>query len=90
MAKRGKLDIMKDILKTVQDNHNSIKPTPLMRKSNASSSRFKEYFSELIEKEFVKEITNNKGEKFVSLTDKGFKFLEKYRTIIDFIEEFKL
>ncbi|MDD5193171.1 MAG: winged helix-turn-helix domain-containing protein [Candidatus Nanoarchaeia archaeon] len=87
--KRGKLEIIKDLLKTIQENNNSIKATPLLRKSNLSTSRFKEYFSELEKKGFVKEINHN-GEKFLSLNEKGFKFLEKYRTIIDFIDEFEL
>jgi predicted transcriptional regulator len=87
--KRGKLEIIKDILKIIQENNNLIKPTPLLRKSNVSTLRFKEYFSELLKKEFVRE-TNYNGEKFVSLTDKGFKFLEKYKSIIDFIDEFEL
>ena len=46
--KRGKLEIMRDILKIVQDNKNSIKPTPLLRKSKMSSSGFKEYYIDLI------------------------------------------
>jgi len=88
MVKRGKLDIIKDILKIIQ-KHDSIKPTPLLRKSNISSGRFKEYFLDLLKKDFVKETYNNK-EKFISLTEKGQKFLEKYKTIISFIEEFEL
>ena len=89
MTKRGKLEIIYDILKTIQKNNNSIKSTPLLRKSNISTARFKEYFSELIAKNFVREI-NHKGENFISLTDKGFKFVEKYNTIINFIDEFEL
>jgi predicted transcriptional regulator len=89
MTKRGKLNIIYDILKIIQQNKNIIKPTPLLRKSNVSTKRFKEYFSELIAKDFVRE-ANHKGEKFISLTDRGFKFLDKYRTIVDFIEEFEL
>jgi predicted transcriptional regulator len=89
MTKRGKLEIIKDILKIIQENHNSIKPTPLLRQSNISSSRFKEYFYELINKKFVKEI-NHKGNNYVSLTEKGLRFLEKYKTIVDFIDEFEL
>jgi len=42
--KRNKLEIIQDILKIIKQNHNSIKPTPLLRKSNLSSSRFNEYF----------------------------------------------
>ena len=89
MAKRGKLDIMKDILSIIHQSHDSIKITPLIRQSNMSSARFKEYYSELIEKKLVKEISNN-GNKFISLTDKGHRFLEKYKTIVSFIEEFEL
>jgi predicted transcriptional regulator len=89
MVKRGKLEIIYDILKIIQENNNSIKPTPLLRQSNVSTIRFKEYFSELIAKDFVREV-NHKGENFISLTDKGFKFLEKYKTIVNFIEEFEL
>lgn len=90
MVKRGKLEIIKDILNIIRESYNSIKLTPLLRKSNISSARFKEYLSELIEKKFIKEVINQNEEKFVSLTDKGFKFLEKYKTIIDFIDEFEL
>lgn len=89
MTKRNKLEIIRDILKTVKDNRNKIKITPLLRQSNISSLRFKEYFNEIIKKNFVKEI-NFHGNKFVSLTEKGEKFLEKYKTIIAFIEEFEL
>lgn len=90
MVKRGKLEIMKDILKIIRENRNSIKPTPLLRKSKLSSLRFKEYYIELIEKNLIKEMSGKKGDKFVILTEKSFKFLEKYKTIIDFIEEFDL
>ncbi|HJX50329.1 MAG TPA: winged helix-turn-helix domain-containing protein [Candidatus Nanoarchaeia archaeon] len=89
MAKRNRLEIIQDILKIIQENHNSIKPTPLLRQSNISTARFKEYFNDLIKKKFIKEI-NNKNNKSISLTDKGFKFLEKYRIITGFIEEFEL
>jgi predicted transcriptional regulator len=89
MAKRNKLEIIRDILRIIQENRNKIKITPLIRQSNISSSRFKKYFGELLEKEFVKEI-NFSGNKFISLDEKGQRFLEKYKTIVDFIDEFEL
>jgi predicted transcriptional regulator len=89
MAKRGKLEIIKDILLIIYENHNSIKITPLIRRSNISSQRFKEYYLELLKKEFILE-TDNKGTKFISITEKGSKFMEKYKTIVNFIEEFEL
>jgi predicted transcriptional regulator len=89
MAKRGKLEIMRDILKIIRENKNLIKPTPLLRKSNLSSASFQEYFSELLEKGFIREIEDKNG-KSIGLTDKGFRFLERYQTIISFIDEFEL
>jgi predicted transcriptional regulator len=90
MIKRGKLEIIKDILNIIRGDSNKIKSTPLLRKSNLSSARFKEYLSELTEKGFIKRSVDKNGEKFICLAEKGFKFLDKYRAIIDFIEEFEL
>jgi len=87
MAKRNKLEIIRDILKIIQENR-AIKSTPLIRKSNLSSSRFKEYYLELLNKEFIKE-TYGKN-KTITLSKKGYKYLEKYSTIISFIDEFEL
>ena len=89
MTKRGKLEIIKDVLSIIYKNHNSIKITPLIRQSNISSTRFKEYYSELLNKNLIKE-NSHKENKTISLTDKGHQFLEKYKTIINFINEFEL
>jgi predicted transcriptional regulator len=87
--KRERLEIIKDILEIVKDNI-SIKTTPLLRKSNLSSQRFTEYLTELLKKELLKESLDKKQKKIIKLTDKGFKYLEKYRTIKNFIDEFDL
>ena len=89
MRKRDRLEVIFDILKIIQTNHNSIKPTPLLRYSNLSSKSFAEYFNELQKKELVKEV-NDKGRKYITLTDKGFRFLDKYKMIRGFIDEFDL
>ena len=88
--RRDRLEVVYDILKIIRQHHNSIKPTPLLRYSNLSSQSFSEYLNELLEKGFVKEITDEKGKKFLTLTDKGFRYLEKYKLILGFIEEFEL
>jgi predicted transcriptional regulator len=87
MAKRNKLEIVRDVLKIIQENR-QIRPTPLLRKSNISSSRFKEYYSELLDKEFILE-TDEKN-KQIKLTEKGQRYLEKYLAIVNFIDEFDL
>lgn len=88
--RRERLEVIFDILKLISDNHNSIKPTPLLRRSNLSSSGFFEYYAELVAKGFIKEMTNDRGKKYVTLTDKGFRYLEKYRQIRGLIAEFEL
>ncbi len=88
--KRDRLEVIYDILKLISENNNSIKPTPLLRKSNLSSSSFVTYFNELIKKEFVIKTEDKKNKKHITLTDKGFKYLEKYKYIIGFIEDFNL
>lgn len=89
MIKRERLEIIRDILKIIQDSGGLIKFTPLLRKSNLSSQRFTEYIDELIKKEFIKNILN-KNNRQIILTEKGFMYLKKYENIIEFIEEFGL
>jgi len=88
--KRDRLEVIYDILKTISENHNSIKPTPLLRYSNLSSNSFAEYFRDLKSKSLIKEIVDQKGSKYITLTDKGFKYLAKYQLIKGFINEFEL
>ena len=89
MKKRDRLGVIFDLLKVISD-HNNIKPTPLLRRSNLSSQRFSEYLNEMLKKGFIREALDNKNKKFYTLTDKGFRYLEKYKTILGFIEEFEL
>lgn len=88
--KRDRLSVIYDLLSTIMNNNNSIKPTPLLRYSNLSSQSFSEYFDEMLKKGFVKEVVDKKNKKFITLTDKGFKYLEKYQIILGFIDEFEL
>ncbi|MBU0757786.1 MAG: hypothetical protein KKF44_06970 [Nanoarchaeota archaeon] len=88
--KRDRLEIINSILMIIHDNKNSIKPTPLLRFSNISSQSFTDYYSEMLKKGFIREEFDKKDRKYISLTDKGFKYLEKYKYILEFIDEFEL
>ncbi len=90
MKKRERLQVIYDLLKVIRDHHNSIKPTPLLRYSNLSTQRFNEYIEELLEKGFVKIVVDKKKKKYYTLTDDGFKYLEKYQLIQEFIADFNL
>ncbi|OGJ17083.1 hypothetical protein A3K73_01510 [Candidatus Pacearchaeota archaeon RBG_13_36_9] len=89
MPKRERLEIIKDILEVVKNNR-AIKMTPLLRKSNLSSQRFVEYFKELSDKGFITESVDKHGKKVYFLSEKGFRYLEKYKTIMGFINELEL
>ena len=88
--KRERLEVIRDILKIIKDHHNSIKTTPLLRKSGLSSKNFSGYFKELLSKNLIQETTDKKGKKQITLTEKGFKYILKYEKIHGFIEEFEL
>ena len=90
IRKRDRLEVVYDILNIIKNNKNSIKPTPLLRHSNLSSQSFSEYYNDLLNKGLIREILDKKGKKFITLTDKGFVFLEKYKLILGFIDEFEL
>ncbi len=88
--KRDRLGVIYDILRIIRANYNSIRPTPLLRYSNLSSQSYSEYYNELLQKGFIKEVIDKKGKKYITLTDKGFKYLEKYKLILGFVDEFEL
>ena len=88
--KRSKIEVIYDILNTIVEKNNSIRITPLTRYSNLSFQSFNEYYFELLNKELIKENKDKKGNKFISLTEKGFKYLSEYKVVVKFIEEFEL
>ena len=87
--KRERLEVIKDILRAIRDNRN-IKPTRLLYASNLSPQMFKDYINELIIKNFIKLDIDEKDKKTFSLTTKGNNFLEEYRVIENFVENFGL
>ena len=88
--KRERLEVIYDILSTIRSKNNSIKPTRLMQACNLSTPMFKQYIDELTKKGFLIEVINDKGQKFYSLQDHGFRFLEQYQKIVTFIKDFGL
>jgi len=86
--KRERLEIIKDILNSIRQSRN-IKPTRLLYASNLSPQMFKEYVDELISKNFIS-VEREGKKKTMSLTKKGYNFLEEYNLIENFIENFGL
>ncbi len=88
-SKRGRLEIIHDLLHAINEKGGTIKPTHLLYKSNLSHQKMKEYVEELMEKGFVKE-NNNKEKKCYSITDKGIEFVNEFKRIKQFSESFGL
>jgi predicted transcriptional regulator len=87
--KRERLEVIRDILNTIRQTR-EIKPTRLLYASNLSPQMFKDYINELIAKEFIKlEISDNEKKTF-SITKKGSDFLQEYKVIENFIDNFGL
>ncbi len=87
--KRERLEVIRDILNSIRNNR-EIKPTRLLYSSNLSPQMFKDYVDELIKKNFVVLETTPKGKKFFRLKKKGNDFLEEYKIIENFVENFGL
>ena len=86
--KRERLAVIKDILISIRGTRN-IKPTRLLYSSNLSPQMFKDYMDELISKGFIK-MEYFESRKTFSLTNKGNDFLEQYKLIENFVENFGL
>ncbi|MAG39601.1 hypothetical protein CMI41_01365 [Candidatus Pacearchaeota archaeon] len=86
--KRERRTIIRDILKEI-NKAKSIKPTRLLYSSNLSPQMFKEYISELLDKNLISE-EKEKTHKFFLLTKKGKDFLEKYAELEAMIKNFGL
>lgn len=87
--KRDRLDIIVDMLSSIQDKGGEIKPTHLMYKSNLAHRQMKLYLEELLEKELVKKILK-KDYEYIIITDSGLKFLEKIKEMKEFERTFGL
>jgi len=87
--KRERLEVIKDILNAIRTNR-KIKPTRLLYASNLSPQMFKDYVNELIKKDFIKLDIDEKEKKTFSITRKGMEFLQEYKVIENFVENFGL
>jgi len=87
--KRERLGVIKDILESIRESR-QIKPTRLLYASNLSPQMFKEYINELISKGFIMLDIDKKDKKTFSLTGKGNEFLQEYRIIENFVDNFGL
>lgn len=87
--KRQRLDVIKDILQVIQKNR-KIKPTRLLYASNLSPQMFKDYIDELLAKGLIKTEIDENDKKLFFITPKGNNFIQEYKVVENFIENFGL
>ena len=89
LRKRSRLDIITDMLASIQNNGGEIKPTHLMYKSNLSHVQMKSYLEELLEKEVIKKV-KIKNYDYIAITEKGIDFFIKLKEMKEFGRAFGL
>jgi predicted transcriptional regulator len=87
--RRTHLDIIYDILYSIQQKGGKIKPTHLLYKSNLSHKRMTEYMKELQTKSLVEEEAA-KNKKLFVITESGLKFLVELKKVKEFTDAFGL
>ena len=87
--RRGKLEIIADILSSIQNKEGKIKPTHLLYKSNLSHAKLKEYLDILLKKGMIEEKLVE-GRKMFFMKDQGHKFLLEFERIKEFSDSFGL
>jgi|TARA_B100001964_G_C14232168_1_gene600574 predicted transcriptional regulator len=87
--RRGKIEIIADILKSIREKGGKIKPTHLLYKSNLSHAKLKEYANMLLEKGMIEERLV-KDKKMFFMKEQGHKFLLEFERIKEFSDSFGL
>jgi len=88
-ARRNKLDIVNDMLTSINEKGGKIKPTHLMYKANLSHKLLSQYLEDLVSNELVKEVSEGSN-KYLVLTEKGVDFLNQFRKMKEFQKSFGL
>ncbi len=87
--KRSRIEIISDMLTSIQDKAGEIKPTHLMYKSNLSHIQMQSYLEELVQKELIKKVRKGHYE-YIAITDKGSIFIQKLKEMKEFERAFGL
>ncbi len=87
--KRSRIEIITNMLSSIQDKGGQIKPTHLMYKANLSHKQMMQYLDDLIEKSLVKKV-KRKNYDYIIITDKGNIALQKLKEMQEFEKTFGL
>ena len=83
------MDIVNDMLASINEKGGRIKPTHLMYKANLSHKLLNTYLEDLVSNKLVKEVSDNDN-RYLILTNKGVEFLNQFRKMKEFQKSFGL
>ena len=89
-SRRTKMDIINDMLHSIQNKGGRIKPTHLMYKANLSHKLLNTYLDELVGKEMIGKVDGKVGNQYIIIKDKGVEFLNHFRKMKEFQDTFGL
>jgi predicted transcriptional regulator len=87
IERRSRVNILRDILHTIQDKGGKSRPTHILYGANLSHDRLKKYLDSLVAEGFIKK-TEEEGQSFYELTQKGLEFLGTYNKMKRFFGAF--
>lgn len=87
-AKRTKLEIIRDLLDTLQKNR-KVKITHLIYKANLSNNSIKPYIEDLIKNGLIEQFFEDE-QRYYKITNKGNEFLMEFSKIKVFSDSFGL
>ena len=87
-AKRTKLEIIRDLLDTLQKNR-KVKITHLIYKANLSNNSIKPYIEDLLKNSLIEQFFDCE-QRFFRITPKGNEFLMEFNKIKVFSDSFGL
>ncbi len=78
--RRSKITVLVDVLRVVQRENTSVKPTHIMYKANLSHKLLKDHLNTLMQKGFLEQ--ELRGDKvYYKITKKGREFVQEFRKI---------
>ena len=87
--KRSRIEIIHDILISIQNKGGKIKPTHLMYKANLSHVQMNSYLDELMGNNLVEKVSEGEHS-FFCITNKGYSFVQKFVEMKEFEKTFGL
>ena len=87
--RRSRMQVIADVLRTIENENGISKPTHILYKANLSHKLLKEHLNILLQKGLI-EVVIEKNRTYYKITERGKNFLNEYRKIEKLAQVFGL